>query len=117
MCYRLSPHATAPSGAIHCGTGGCGRASSLHWGGVMITPIIHRGLTREDLARLVPEIGRDDQAEAPAPAEALQAGYADAVVVPLAPFKPIPGPGRAPPPRPRLTRLRVASLAARPTLP
>src|SRR5260370_596877 len=40
MCYRLSHHATAPSGAIHCGTGGCGRASSFHWGGVMITPII-----------------------------------------------------------------------------
>src|SRR6266516_2235735 len=30
----------------------------------MITPLIHRVLTREDLARLVAEIGRLDRAEA-----------------------------------------------------
>jgi len=30
----------------------------------MITPLIHRALTREDLARLVAEIGRVNQAEA-----------------------------------------------------
>src|SRR5258708_38730276 len=97
LCYRLSPHATAPSGAIHCGTGGCGRASSLHWGGVMITPIIHRGLTREDLARLVAEIGRVDQAEARAAEESLQAGEVDAVLDSPAALEAVHGRGGAPP--------------------
>src|SRR5260370_8963664 len=96
MCYRLSHHATAPSGAIHCGTGVCGRASSLHWGGVMITPIIHRGLTREDLAQLVAEIGRVDQAEAPAAEESLQAGEAAALLDPPPALEPVPGRGGAP---------------------
>ena len=46
----------------------------------MITPLIHRALTREDLARLVAEIGRVNQAEARAAEEAIQAGEVDAVL-------------------------------------
>ena len=46
----------------------------------MITPLIHRTLTREDLARLVAEIGRLDQAEARAAEEAIQAGAVDTVL-------------------------------------
>src|SRR5437867_10866665 len=46
----------------------------------MITPLIHRALTREDLARLVAEIGRLDQAEARAAEEAIQAGAVDSVL-------------------------------------
>ena len=46
----------------------------------MITPLIHRALTREDLARLVAEIGRLDQAEARAAEEAIQAGAVDRVL-------------------------------------
>src|SRR5712692_3669229 len=96
MCYRLSHHASAPSSAIHCGTGGCGGASTLHWEGVMITPIIHRGLTREDLARLVAEIGRVDQAEARAAEESLQAGEVDAVLDSPAALEAVHGRGGAP---------------------
>jgi len=46
----------------------------------MITPLIHRALTREDLARLVAEIGRVNQAEARAAEEAIKAGEVDAVL-------------------------------------
>ena len=46
----------------------------------MITPLIHRALTREDLARLVAEIGRLDQSEARAAEEAVQAGAVDSVL-------------------------------------
>src|SRR5258705_176784 len=46
----------------------------------MITPLIHRALTREDLAQLVAEIGRLDQAEARAAEEAIQAGAVDSVL-------------------------------------
>src|SRR5207247_1855744 len=46
----------------------------------MITPLIHRVLTREDLARLVAEIGRLDQGEARAAEQAVQAGEVDAVL-------------------------------------
>jgi hypothetical protein len=46
----------------------------------MITPLIHRALTREDLARLVAEIGRVNQAEARAAEEAIHAGEVDAVL-------------------------------------
>ena len=46
----------------------------------MITPLIHRVLTREDLTRLVAEIGRLDQAEARTAEEAVQAGAVDAVL-------------------------------------
>src|SRR2546427_9230547 len=74
LCNRLSHRVAGPPGAIRCGTGGCAGASGLRWEGAMITPIIHRVLTREDLARLVAEIGRVDQAEARAAEEAVQAG-------------------------------------------
>jgi hypothetical protein len=46
----------------------------------MITPLIHRKLTREDLAQLVAEIGRLDHAEARAAEEAIQAGAVDTVL-------------------------------------
>jgi hypothetical protein len=46
----------------------------------MITPLIHRALTREDLAQLVAEIGRLDQAEARAAEEAIQTGAVDHVL-------------------------------------
>src|SRR5216684_2811846 len=62
----------------------------------MITPIIHRGLTREDLARLVAEIGRVDQAEAHAAEEALQAGEVDAVLDSPAALEAVHGRGGAP---------------------
>jgi len=40
----------------------------------MIAPLIHRALTREDLARLVAEIGRLNKAEARAAEEAIKKG-------------------------------------------
>src|SRR5205807_1131365 len=46
----------------------------------MITPLIHRVLKREDLARLVAEIGRLDQGEARVAEEAVRAGEVDAVL-------------------------------------
>src|SRR3989475_13298538 len=71
-------------------------ASGLRWEGVMITPIIHRVLTREDLARLVAEIGRVDQAEARAAEEAVQAGEVDAVLDSPAALEAVRGGGGAP---------------------
>jgi hypothetical protein len=62
----------------------------------MITPIIHRVLTREDLARLVAEIGRVDQAEARAAEEAVQAGEVDAVLDSAAALEAVRGRGGAP---------------------
>src|SRR5712691_7795525 len=62
----------------------------------MITPIIHRVLTREDLARLVAEIGRVDQAEARAAEEAVQAGAVDAVLDSPAALEAVRGRGGAP---------------------
>jgi hypothetical protein len=46
----------------------------------MIRPLIHRALTREDLGRLVAEIGRLNKAEARAAEEAIQAGEVDTVL-------------------------------------
>lgn len=46
----------------------------------MITPLIHRALTREDLSQLVAEIGRLDQTEARVAEEAIQAGAVDSVL-------------------------------------
>src|SRR2546428_417541 len=74
LCNRLSHRVAGAPGASRCGTGGCAGASGLRWEGAMITPIIHRVLTREDLARLVAEIGRVDQAGARAAEQAVQAG-------------------------------------------
>ncbi len=66
----------------------------------MITPMIHRVLTREDLARLVAEIGRVDQAEARAAEEAVQAGEVDAVLDSPAALEAVRGRGGAPAPVP-----------------
>jgi hypothetical protein len=62
----------------------------------MIAPLIHRVLTREDLARLVAEIGRLDQAEARAAEEAVQAGDVDAVLDSPAALEAVRGRGGAP---------------------
>src|SRR5207247_10282298 len=62
----------------------------------MITPLIHRVLTREDLARLVAEIGRLDQGEARAAEEAVQAGEVDAVLDSPAALDAVRGRGGAP---------------------
>src|SRR5881296_1087764 len=62
----------------------------------MITPLIHRVLTRDDLARLVAEIGRLDRAEARAAAEAVEAGAVDAVLDSPAALEAVRGQGGAP---------------------
>ncbi len=62
----------------------------------MITPLIHRVLKREDLARLVAEIGRVDQAEARAAEQAVQAGDVDAVLDSPAAVEAVRGRGGAP---------------------
>src|SRR5260370_28133787 len=62
----------------------------------MIKPLIHRVLKREDLARLVAEIGRVDQAEARAAEEAVQAGDVDAVLDSPAAVEAVRGRGGAP---------------------
>jgi hypothetical protein len=62
----------------------------------MITPLIHRALTREDLARLVAEIGRLDQAEARAAEEAIQAGAVDSVLDSPVALEAVRGRGGAP---------------------
>lgn len=62
----------------------------------MITPLIHRVLTREDLARLVAEIGRLDQGEARVAEEAVQAGEVDAVLDSEAALDAVRGRGGAP---------------------
>lgn len=62
----------------------------------MITPLIHRVLTREDLARLVAEIGRVDQAEARAAEESVQAGEVDAVLDSPAALEAVRGRGGVP---------------------
>src|SRR5256885_12386177 len=80
-----------------CGTVGYHRASGLHWKRGMITPLIHRVLTREDLARLVAEIGRLDQGEARAAEEAAQAGEVDAVLDSEAALDAVRGRGGSPP--------------------
>lgn len=62
----------------------------------MITPVIHRVLTREDLAQLVAAIGRLDQARARAAEEALEAGEVDAVLDSAAALEAVRGQGGAP---------------------
>src|SRR5881396_3576499 len=62
----------------------------------MITPLIHRVLTREDLARLVAEIGRLDRAEARAAAQAVEAGAVDAVLDSPVALDAVRGQGGAP---------------------
>jgi hypothetical protein len=62
----------------------------------MITPLIHRVLTREDLLRLIAEIGRLDQAEARAAEEAVQAGAVDTVLDSPVALEAVRGRGGAP---------------------
>src|SRR2546422_3387611 len=62
----------------------------------MITPLIHRVLKREDLARLVAEIGRLDQGEARVAEEAVQAGEVDAVLDSEAALDAVRGRGGSP---------------------
>src|SRR5207245_1316424 len=61
----------------------------------MITPLIHRVLKREDLARLVAEIGRLDQGEARVAEEAVRAGEVDAVLDSAAALDAVGGRGGA----------------------
>ncbi|HLZ45234.1 MAG TPA: hypothetical protein VKQ05_06110 [Gemmatimonadales bacterium] len=66
----------------------------------MIRPIIHRQLTRGDLARLVDEIARMDVAQGRAADEALQAGAVDTVLDSPAALEAVLGRGGAPAPLP-----------------
>src|SRR2546425_7112063 len=78
----------------------------------MIAPLIHRVLTREDLARLVAEIGRLDRAEARAAAQAVEAGAGDAVLDSPGALEAGRGPGGAPAPVPLPIPLYVSGRAA-----
>src|SRR2546422_8765276 len=100
LCNKLSHRVARAPGAIRCGTSGCAGALGLRWEGAMITPIIHRVLTREDLARLVAEIGRVDHVGARAAEQAVQAGDVDAVLDSAAALEGGGGRGGAPAPRP-----------------
>jgi len=62
----------------------------------MITPLIRRALTREDLAQLVAEIGRLDQVEARAAEESIQAGAVDSVLDSPVALEAVRGRGGAP---------------------
>ncbi len=66
----------------------------------MITPIIHRTLTRGDLGRLVDEIARVDVAEGRSAEQALQGGEVDAVLDSPAALDAVRGRGGAPAPLP-----------------
>src|SRR5258706_7163262 len=68
--------------------------------GSMIRPIIHRQLTRGDLACLVDEIARMDVAEGREAEEALQAGAVDTVLDSPAALEAVLGRGGAPAPLP-----------------
>src|SRR5213593_66593 len=96
MCYRLPHPCCRPPFAIPCDPGGCDGASGLQREGAMITPIIHRVLTRADLDRLVAEIGRVDRAEARAAEDAVQTGDVDAVLDSPAALEAVRGRGGAP---------------------
>src|SRR5260370_37795821 len=68
--------------------------------GSMIRPIIHRQLTRGDLACLVDEIARMDVSEGREADEALQAGAVDTVLDSSAALEAVLGRGGAPAPLP-----------------
>src|SRR2546427_6938901 len=68
--------------------------------GSMIRPIIHRQLTRGDLACLVDEIARMDVSEGREADEALQAGAVDTVLDSPAALEAVLGRGGAPSPPP-----------------
>jgi len=62
----------------------------------MITPLIHRALTRADLARLVAEIGRLDHDAARAAEASVEAGAVDAVLDSHVALEAVRGRGAAP---------------------
>src|SRR2546425_6669112 len=66
----------------------------------MITPVIHRLLTRSDLGRLVDEIARLDVEEGRNAEQALQGGDVDAVLDSPAALEAVRGRGGAPAPLP-----------------
>ncbi len=66
----------------------------------MIAPMIHRLLRRDDLARLVAEIGRSDPDEARPAAAALEAGDVDGLLDSRAALEAVRGKGGAPAPLP-----------------
>src|SRR2546426_8237945 len=68
--------------------------------GSMIRPIVHRQLTRGDLACLVDEIARMDVSEGREADEALQAGAVDTVLDSPAALEAVLGRGVAPAPLP-----------------
>src|SRR5207237_8878143 len=68
--------------------------------GSMIRPIIHRQLSRGDLARLVDEIARMDVSEGREADEALHAGAVDTVLDSPAALEAVLGRGGAPAPLP-----------------
>src|SRR3982074_311176 len=78
----------------------------------MIRPIIHRQLTRGDLACLVDEIARMDVSEGREADEALQAGAVDTVLDSPAALEAVLGRGGAPAPLP-LTLLSEMAVRAR----
>jgi hypothetical protein len=78
----------------------------------MIRPIIHRQLTRGDLACLVDEIARMDVSEGREAGEALQAGAVDTVLDSPAALEAVLGRGGAPAPLP-LTLLWYVPIRAR----
>src|SRR5216110_2503913 len=78
----------------------------------MIRPIIHRQLTRGDLACLVDEIARMDVAEGREAEHALQAGAVDTVLDSPAALEAVLGRGGAPAPLP-LTLLWYIPIRAR----
>src|SRR5256712_6230800 len=77
----------------------------------MIRPIIHRQLTRGDLACLVDEIARMDVSEGREADQALQAGAVDTVLNSPAALEAVLGPGGAPSPLP-LTLLWYVPICA-----
>src|SRR2546422_10383405 len=79
----------------------------------MIRPIIHRQLTRGDLACLVDEIARMDVSEGREADEALQAGAVDTVLDSPAALEAVLGRGGAPAPLP-LTLLWYIPIRAQP---
>src|SRR2546426_2613817 len=83
--------------------------------GSMIRPMIHRQLTRGDLACLVDEIARMDVSEGREADEALQAGAVGTVLPSPAAPAAVLGRGGAPPPPPPTLLLDVPPRAPLPT--
>src|SRR6266702_4240773 len=84
--------------------------------GSMIRPIIHRQLTRGDLACLVDEIARMDVSEGRDADQALQAGAVDTVLDSPAALEAVLGRGGAPASRGRCRPRRLAAPGRHPVL-